>query len=64
MAERNWPKLVEEGEKEGVSVGREKRNARVGTLNVGTMTGKGSELVDRMQRRKVDTLCPGDQPER
>lgn len=30
-------------------------------MNVGTMTGKGSELVDRTQRRKVDRLCPGDQ---
>lgn len=29
----------------------------VGTLNVGTMTGKGRELVDVMQRRKVDVLC-------
>ncbi|KAE8291504.1 hypothetical protein D5F01_LYC11112 [Larimichthys crocea] len=41
---------------------REKRKAkslglRVGTLNVGTMTGKGRELVDMMQRRKVDILC-------
>ena len=30
---------------------------RVGTLNVGTMTGKARELVDMMQRRKVDILC-------
>lgn len=41
---------------------RESRNARslglrVGTLNVGTMTGKGGVLVDMMQRRKVDILC-------
>uniref|UniRef100_A0A672GYX0 NACHT domain-containing protein n=1 Tax=Salarias fasciatus TaxID=181472 RepID=A0A672GYX0_SALFA len=41
---------------------REKRNTeslrlRVGTLNVGTMTGKGRELVDKMQKRKVDILC-------
>uniref|UniRef100_A0A673K0B0 Craniofacial development protein 2-like n=1 Tax=Sinocyclocheilus rhinocerous TaxID=307959 RepID=A0A673K0B0_9TELE len=41
---------------------REKRKGRslglkVGTLNVGTMTGKGRELVDMMQRRKVDILC-------
>uniref|UniRef100_A0A3B3BNZ8 Endonuclease/exonuclease/phosphatase domain-containing protein n=1 Tax=Oryzias melastigma TaxID=30732 RepID=A0A3B3BNZ8_ORYME len=41
---------------------REKRKVtsvglRVGTLNVGTMTGKGRELVDMMQRRKVDILC-------
>ncbi|KAF7659003.1 hypothetical protein LDENG_00005070 [Lucifuga dentata] len=29
---------------------------RVGTLNVGTMTGKARELADMMQRRKVDIL--------
>ncbi|KAK3520862.1 hypothetical protein QTP70_034721, partial [Hemibagrus guttatus] len=41
---------------------REKRNGksvglRIGTLNVGTMTGKGRELTDMMERRKVDILC-------
>ena len=30
---------------------------KVGTLNVGTMTGKGRELADMMERRKVDILC-------
>ena len=30
---------------------------RVGTLNVGTMTGKGRELADVMRMRKVDILC-------
>ena len=30
---------------------------RVGTLNVGTMTGKGRELADVMSRRKLDILC-------
>ena len=30
---------------------------RVGTLNVGTMTGKGRELVDLMERRKLGVLC-------
>ena len=30
---------------------------RVGTLNVGTMTGRGSELADLMERRKVGVLC-------
>ena len=30
---------------------------RVGTLNVGSMTGKGSEIVDMMDKRKVDILC-------
>ncbi|KAK3537437.1 hypothetical protein QTP70_009974 [Hemibagrus guttatus] len=41
---------------------REKRKGksvglRIGTLNVGTMTGKGRELTDMMERRKVDILC-------
>ncbi|KAK3514303.1 hypothetical protein QTP70_013114 [Hemibagrus guttatus] len=41
---------------------REKRNGksvglRIGTLNVGTMAGKGRELADVMERRKVDILC-------
>ena len=26
-------------------------------MNVGTMTGKGRELADMMERRKVDILC-------
>ena len=30
---------------------------RVGTLNVGSMTGKGRELVNMMERRKIDILC-------
>ena len=30
---------------------------RVGTLNVGTMTGRGRELTDLMERRKVGVLC-------
>ena len=30
---------------------------RVGTLNIGTMTGKGRELADMMERRNVDILC-------
>ena len=30
---------------------------RVGTLNVGTMTGKGREVADMMERRKLDILC-------
>ncbi|MCJ8747893.1 hypothetical protein PDJAM_G00158690 [Pangasius djambal] len=41
---------------------REKRTGksvglRIGTLNVGTMTGKGRELADMMERRKVAILC-------
>ncbi|KAK3563836.1 hypothetical protein QTP86_002735 [Hemibagrus guttatus] len=38
--------------RKGKSVG-----LRIGTLNVGIMTGKGRELADMMERRKVDILC-------
>ncbi|KAK3574634.1 hypothetical protein QTP86_011546 [Hemibagrus guttatus] len=38
--------------KKGKSVG-----LRIGTLNVGTMTGKGRDLADMMERRQVDILC-------
>ena len=30
---------------------------RVGTLNIATMTGRGRELADMMERRNVDILC-------
>ena len=30
---------------------------RVATLNVGTMTGKGRQVADLMERRGVDILC-------
>ena len=30
---------------------------RVGTLNIGTMTGRGRELADMIERRNVDMLC-------
>ncbi|KAK3568688.1 hypothetical protein QTP86_013448 [Hemibagrus guttatus] len=40
------------GKRKGKSVG-----LRIGTLNVGTMTRKGRELADMMERRKVDILC-------
>ena len=30
---------------------------KVGTLNVGTMTGKGRELAEMMVKRKVGILC-------
>ena len=30
---------------------------RVGTLNIGTMNGRGRELEDMMKRRNVDILC-------
>ena len=34
-----------------------KRELRVGTINIGTLTGKGREVADLMERRKVDILC-------
>ncbi|KAK3538624.1 hypothetical protein QTP86_008836 [Hemibagrus guttatus] len=52
--------LVEEVEEGGECADRERRGKvglRIGTLNVGTMTGKGRELADVMERRKVDILC-------
>ena len=30
---------------------------RMGTVNVGSMTGRGRELADMMERRKVGVLC-------
>ena len=41
---------------------REKRKSKLvdvkfATLNVGTMTGRGRELADMMERRRVDVLC-------
>ena len=30
---------------------------RVGTVNVGTMSGRGSEVVEMLTRRKVDICC-------
>ena len=30
---------------------------KLGTLNVGTMTGKGREVADHIERRSVDVLC-------
>ena len=30
---------------------------RVGTINIGTMNGRGRELADTMERRNVDILC-------
>ena len=36
---------------------RRKMEVKVGTLNVGTMTGKGRELAEMMVKRKVDIIC-------
>ena len=34
-----------------------KRIVKIATLNMGTMTGRGREIVDVMQRKKVDIIC-------
>ena len=52
----------EEVESSGEEGRREMKKAkkiklRVATLNVETMTGKGREVVDLMERRRVDILC-------
>ena len=44
--------LEAEGEKEAKSV-----EVRAAPLNVVSITGEGRELVDMMERRKVDILC-------
>ena len=36
---------------------RKRSLIRVGTLNIGTMTGRGRELEDMMERKNVDILC-------
>ena len=51
--------IISQKEEEDVTRQREKRKVkrvelRVSTLNVGTMTGKGRELTDMMQSRKVE----------
>ena len=34
-----------------------RRKVVIGTLNVGTMTGRGKEVVDLMERKGMDVLC-------
>ncbi|KAL1454893.1 hypothetical protein WDU94_009023 [Cyamophila willieti] len=34
-----------------------KKELRIGTLNVGTMTGRGREIADLMARRRIEILC-------
>ena len=46
-------KQVEKTKKQNKKV----NNLRIGTWNVGTLTGKGREIVDVMERRKVRILC-------
>ncbi|TRY54612.1 hypothetical protein DNTS_001598, partial [Danionella cerebrum] len=64
QCERQSPGSFELRRRGGRRIRRQKENRkgrsvdlRIGTLNVGTMTGKGRELADMMERRKVDILC-------
>ena len=55
-------KVESSGEKGRKEMKRERKlrrsiKLRVATLNVGTMTGKGREVADLMERRGVDILC-------
>ena len=40
------PKKLERGEK-----------VRIGTLNIGSMTGRGAEVAGMMRERRVNVLC-------
>ena len=53
--EKKWRKASKERQRE-LRKGR-RSLVRVGTLNIGTMTGRGRELTDMMERRNVDILC-------
>ena len=33
------------------------KTIRIATLNVGSMTGRGQEVVDFMERRKIKIMC-------
>ena len=39
------------------SVGKRRRTLRVGTWNVGSLTGKSLELVGELKRRKINIAC-------
>ncbi|MBN3271385.1 CFDP2 protein, partial [Polyodon spathula] len=51
------PSNVVEADTLGKGPERNVKSMRVGSWNVGTMTGRGRELVETMARRKVEILC-------
>ena len=65
MSAENMPLLDKLQRRRGGRKAKKKRelrktrsvDIRVGTLNVGSMTGKGREVVDLMSRRRIDILC-------
>ena len=52
--EQQWKRKKERNEERKKA---KKIKLKVATLNVGTMTGKGREVADLMERRGVDILC-------
>ncbi|XP_068203673.1 craniofacial development protein 2-like [Palaemon carinicauda] len=60
IPQKNWPGVPSHG-RAGLKRPDQRKisekRMRMATLNVGTMTGKGRELVDLMERRKIGALC-------
>ena len=52
--EKQWRSKKEKNEERKKA---KKIKLKVATLNVGTMTGKGREVADLVERRGVDILC-------
>ncbi|XP_037794182.1 craniofacial development protein 2-like [Penaeus monodon] len=58
--QKHRPKSVEKRglpHQERVRPKRRAQKLRIGTFNVGTMTGRGRALTELMRRRKVDIMC-------
>ena len=53
--ERIW--LKKQAQRREKRSGERKPVVKIGMLNVGCMTGRGYELVDLMERRKVKIMC-------
>ena len=51
---KQWKRKKERNEERKKA---KKIKLKIATLNVGTMTGKGREVADLMERRGVDILC-------
>ena len=58
LSENKWKKRGERQVKRQQEMQKGKCTLiRVGSLNIGTMTERGRELADMMERRNVDILC-------
>ena len=51
---KNWQGLPRQGR---AWLKKRVQDIRIGTLNIGTMTGRSREVADVMERRKIDVLC-------